>query len=98
MGASVADGSFFGEICRAERMVDVVFAETQYRQGSTVPMHAHESPLLCLVVQGAFEENSGARRRLLSRGAVLFHPAGEPHAHRFDEPRTRCFSVQLGPA
>ena len=97
MSTSIADGRFYGEVCRSRRVADLVFAETRYREGSTVPMHAHESPLLCLVLHGAFEENSRGSRRLLRRGAVLFHPHDEPHAHRFDRPLTQCFSVQLGP-
>ncbi|HEX2451529.1 MAG TPA: AraC family transcriptional regulator [Gemmatimonadales bacterium] len=97
MGAIVADGSFYGEVCRSRRVTDLVLAETQYPAGAVVPMHAHESPLLCFVVRGAFQEESRGHRRTLGRGSVLFHPRDEPHAHRFDVPRTRCFSVVLGP-
>ncbi len=97
MGATIPDGQFYGEVCRARRVADLVFSETGYATGAAVPMHAHESPLLCLVLRGGFEERSCGRRRMLGPGTVLFHPDDEPHAHRFDTPRTRCFSVQLGP-
>ena len=79
------------------RVADLVLVRDPVRRRSTVPWHAHASPLLCLVVRGAFEERSRGRSRTLGTGAVLFHPGDEPHAHRFEAPRTRCFSVQLGP-
>lgn len=97
MGATVPDGQFYGEVCRTRRVADLIFSETRYAAGTAVPVHAHVSPLLCLVVRGSFEERSRGRRRMLRRGAVLVHPADEPHAHRFEAPRARCFSVQLGP-
>ncbi|MGH7628056.1 MAG: AraC family transcriptional regulator [Gemmatimonadales bacterium] len=97
MGATIPDGQFYGEVGRTRRVADLIFSETRYAAGAAVPMHAHTSPLLCLVLRGAFEEQSRGRRRTLGPGTVLFHPEGEPHAHRFDTPRTRCFSVQLGP-
>lgn len=98
MAATVRNGQFYGEVCRTRRVADLVLSETRYAGGASVPWHAHASPLLCLVVRGAFEERSRGRSRTLGTGAVLFHPSDEPHAHRFEAPRTRCFSVQLGPA
>jgi AraC family transcriptional regulator len=97
MGAPIPDGQYYGEVCRTRRVADLVFSETRYAAGATVPAHAHVSPLLCVVVRGAFEERSRGQSRTLGAGAVLFHPDGEPHAHRFRAPRTGCFTVQLGP-
>jgi AraC family transcriptional regulator len=97
MGAPIPDGQYYGEVCRTRRVADLVLSETRYAAGATVPWHAHVSPLLCLVVRGAFEERSRGRTRTLGTGAVLFHPDDEPHAHRFEATHTRCFTVQLGP-
>lgn len=98
MPVTVPNGQFYGEVCCTRRVADLVLSETRYAGGASVPWHAHASPLLCLVVRGGFEERSRGRSRTLATGAVLFHPSDEPHAHRFHAPRTRCFSVQLGPA
>jgi AraC family transcriptional regulator len=97
MGAPIPDGQYYGEVCRIRRVADLVLSETRYRAGATVPWHAHASPLVCLVVRGAFEERSRGRSRVLGAGTVLFHPDDEPHAHRFEASHTRCFTVQLGP-
>ena len=97
MSATIPDGQYYGEVCRTRRVADLVLSETRYARGEIVPWHAHTSPLLCLVVRGAFEERCRGRRRTLGQGAVLFHPVDEPHAHRFEAPRTRCFTIQLGP-
>jgi AraC family transcriptional regulator len=95
---TIPDGQYYGEVCRTHHVADLIFSETRYRAGVTVPWHAHASPLLCLVVRGGFEERSSGRRRSLGAGAVLFHPDAEPHAHCFEAAHTRCFTVQLGPS
>ena len=97
MSAMVPDGQYYGEVTRTRRVGDLVLSETRYASGAVVPRHTHASPLLCLVVSGAFVEQSRGVSRTLGSGWVLFHPEDEPHSHRFDAPRTRCFSLQLGP-
>lgn len=97
MGATIPDGQYYGEVTRTQRVTDLVLSETLYARGAMVPRHAHTSPLLCLVVSGRFVEQSRGTTRTLGPGWVLLHPADEPHAHRFEAGRTRCFTVQLGP-
>jgi AraC family transcriptional regulator len=96
MGATIPDGQYYGEVTRTQRVADLVLSETRYAPGAVVPRHAHASPLLCLVLSGAFVEQSRGTTRTLGPGCVLFHPENEPHAHRFEAGRTRCFSIQLG--
>jgi AraC family transcriptional regulator len=91
------DGRFFGRVRRLRTLGDLVFCETAYQPGAFVPWHSHESPLVCLVLGGALDEHGrGGRRVTFEGGKLFFHPAHEPHAHRFGA-RTRCFSVTLGP-
>lgn len=97
MGATIPDGQYYGAVTRTQRVTDLVLSETLYARGAIVPRHAHASPLLCLVVSGRFVEQSRGRTRTLGPGWVLLHPEDEPHAHRFESARSRCFTVQLGP-
>ena len=96
MGAPIPDGQYYGDVTRTQRVADLVLSETRYARGAIVPRHAHASPLCCLVLSGRLVEQSRGATRTLGAGWVLLHPEDEPHAHRFESARTRCFTVQLG--
>lgn len=97
MSTLTQDGRFYGRVRRLRTLGDVVLCETAYPPGAFVPWHSHESPLFCLVLAGTLDEHGrGGRRLTFAGGRLFFHPAHEPHAHRFAA-RTRCFSVTLGP-
>ena len=96
MGATIPDGQYYGDVTRTQRVADLVLSETRYARGVIVPQHAHASPLWCLVLSGRLVEQSRGTTRTLGPGWVLLHPEDEPHAHRFESARTRCFTVQIG--
>jgi AraC family transcriptional regulator len=75
---------------------DLSLAETRYAPGSHVSAHAHDHALCCLVLEGGFTEHAGRKPRTLDAGSLLFHPAGEAHAHDFHRTGTRCFNIQFG--
>jgi AraC family transcriptional regulator len=92
----ISDGRYYGQVRRLRTVGDVVLCETAYPAEALVPWHAHASPLVCLVLRGALDEHA-SRPRTIEQGTLWFHPAHEPHAHRFGT-ATRCFSVTLGSA
>lgn len=96
MSGTVADGTFYGAVRGMRRAADLVLAETAYGPHAEVPRHAHETPLMCLVLEGTLIESAEGITTPCDVGHVLFHPAGVVHGHRFRGARTRCFSVQLG--
>ena len=97
MSTLTQDGRYYGRVRRLRALGDVILCETAYPPGAVVPWHSHESPLFCLVLAGSLDEHGrGGRHLTFAGGRLFFHPAHEPHAHRFDR-RTRCFSVTLGP-
>jgi len=63
MSSVIQDGQFYGKVTGTRRLGDFVLAETRYGGGAIVPWHAHESPLVCLVLRGGLEERTGAGRR-----------------------------------
>lgn len=73
-------------------------AETTYRDGQTVDFHVHERPLVVLVVGGVMQEHAGGRSVDCRPGTALYHPAGEPHAHRFGDQGSRCLVLEFGPS
>lgn len=74
----------------------MTLAETEYAPGMHVTAHAHEHPLLCLVLDGAFIERTGRHATSCESGSLIFHPRNEPHAHDFHAGLgARCFNVQF---
>ena len=96
MSNPIQDGRFYGQVAVSRRLGDLVLSETTYEAGAVVPWHAHESPLVCLVLRGALEEFTARGHRRFPGGALFYHPRHEPHAHRFEPPGVRCFTLILG--
>ena len=71
----------------------LVLAETRYAAGARVASHAHAEGLFVHVLAGSMEEERPGARVHCARDTLLYHPAGEPHAHRFHERGGRCFVV-----
>jgi AraC family transcriptional regulator len=71
----------------------LVLAETRYAAGARVAAHAHAEGLLVHVLAGSMEEERPGARVHCTRDTLLYHPAGEIHAHRFHERGGRCFVV-----
>lgn len=70
-------------------------AETSYTGGQQVDRHVHDRPLVVLVVSGVMREMVAGDSDDCRPGTALFHPAGEPHAHRFGKQGSRCLVLQL---
>ena len=90
------DARFYGRVVHTRHIGDLTLTETVFDPSSVVPSHSHDSSRLCLVLQGGFTEHVGGDAKRCAAGALLFHPAHEPHAQRYDDGASRCFSIQLG--
>jgi AraC family transcriptional regulator len=96
MSAQVEDGTFVGALHARRQFDGLTLAETSYRPALVVPAHAHSSALVTLVLDGGLTEERGHRRAAAEKGALIYHPASEPHGHRFSELGGRCFVLQYG--
>lgn len=97
MTAPVGIGKFVGAPVRAHAFDGVSLAESTYAAGLRVAPHAHEAPLLSLVLQGSATEELGARSRELGVNSLLYTPAHVTHGHRFLTPG-RWLNIQFTPA
>jgi AraC-like DNA-binding protein len=94
MKAPIEMGKFVGAPVHAHVSDGVSIAENTYASGLSVAAHAHDAPLLSLVLQGhATEENAG-RSRELSSQSLLYTPSFETHGHRFLTPG-RWLNIQF---
>ena len=94
MTAAIGIGKFVGAPVRARTFEGVSLAENTYAAGLRVAAHAHDAPLLSLVLQGSATEEIGARSRELGEHSLLYTPSHETHGHRFLTPG-RWLNVQF---
>ena len=94
MTAPIGIGKFVGAPVRARTFEGVSLAENTYAAGLRVASHAHDAPLLSLVLQGSATEESGRQSRELGVQSLLYTPSYETHGHRFLTPG-RWLNVQF---
>jgi AraC family transcriptional regulator len=61
-----------------------------YPPGSALAQHIHETPRLCFVLRGGFEEGISGRRHARGGGQLLFRPAGARHEECFGDSGAIC--------
>ena len=83
MTAPLGIGKFVGAPLRARTFEGVSLAESTYAGGLVVAPHAHDAPLLSLVLQGRATEELGRQSREMGAQSLLYTPAFETHGHRF---------------
>ena len=86
---------FFGRSLTAQDFGQFVITERQYPAGYSTPVHAHERPLFCVVLDGAYEEQHSRKRLTCSRTTMLFHAAEEEHLERFADCGGRSLIVEM---
>jgi AraC family transcriptional regulator len=96
MTAPIGMGKFVGAPVRARAFEGVSLAENTYAAGLRVAAHAHDAPLLSLVLQGSATEEIGTRSREVGVHCLLYTPAHETHGHRFLTPG-RWLNIQFTP-
>ena len=69
--------------------------DTVHGRNAEAPAHYHALPLICLVLQGSFDERVGGRRRELGSATGVVRPTGEVHANRFGSAGARCLTVEI---
>ena len=72
----------------------VTLTLSDYAPAFTVPSHTHARPYFCYVSAGGFREVGVGGAYVASRGALVFHPAGETHSDEFGASGGRCFNIE----
>lgn len=73
----------------------VAVTDARHGPGTRLPLHAHPSPCLTLVLAGAFEETLGGGRYWCLPGHVLLKPAGAAHTNRYGDAGARSLVVEI---
>src|SRR2546423_11122968 len=88
-------GNFFGQTLRQHRTGGFSLSETRYLPGTGLPRHSHESHYLCLVLSGSYREHYERKVRRCEPLMILYHPAGETHAQKFDKSTVDLFRIEI---
>ena len=88
-------GEYFGTPAVARITGAGMLTLSDYAPATTVPSHAHTRPYFCYVSAGGFREIGVGGSYVASRGALVFHPAGEAHSDEFGESGGRCFNIEI---
>ena len=94
MTSTIEMGKFVGAPVRMQAFDGVSIAESTYAEGQRVAAHAHDEPLLSLVLQGHATEEIGSHSRELGAQSLLYTPSYETHAHRYLTPG-RWLNIQF---
>ncbi len=94
MAAAHVLGPLFGKTVRRRSFGAFVLTERAYPAGYATPVHAHEHPLFCVVLDGAYEERHQGKVHRCTPATILFHAAGEEHLERFGESGGRSLIIE----
>jgi AraC family transcriptional regulator len=95
MATKLAPGQFYGQTQRSLEVAGLTFAESVYAANLDIPLHAHANAFLYFVIEGGYEETCGRETRSGGPSALVFHPAGEPHANRWLDAGGRVFHIDI---
>jgi AraC family transcriptional regulator len=90
------NGRYFGGVVGACRANGLSLAETRYTAGFHVPSHLHDSPFVCVPVDGSFLERYESDSYELGFGSMFYHPGEGVHEEHFGGEGGRCFVAQMG--
>lgn len=97
MGSQPQSTVFYGSSLKSRDFGQFVVTERKYPGGYTTPVHAHERPLFCVVLDGAYQEQHCNKTLRCTSSTMLFHAANENHLERFLDPGARSLIVELDP-
>lgn len=84
----------FGHCARRIDTGGTVIRDTRLAADAALPLHVHEAPYICVVLEGDYIEEG--RNTLHCRpGTVVLHPAAHAHANRTGAQGARCVNLEL---
>ena|SRR2546423_1716744 len=98
MSLTLPDGHFYGETLENREVAGFRLTETAYPARLRLPVHSHERPYFCFILQGVYDEIYGRKGRVCRRSMLVYHPSGEVHAQHFKETAGRLFRIEVSPA
>ena len=88
-------GQFYGHILKKHNCCGLTLSELKHESARKLPEHSHELAFFCLVLDGDYREQYGAKKVEYQPFTVLFHPPGLTHHDEIGHSGARFFNVEL---
>jgi AraC family transcriptional regulator len=100
MVAKLPAGTFYGKTQSRCEAAGFTFVESAYTAESQLhlPLHTHENAFFVFVIAGVCEESYGQKTRIVTPSTLVFHPAEEPHADRWQGMGGSAFHIDISQA
>jgi AraC family transcriptional regulator len=89
--------AYWGESQRSLRAAGLFLVQRLYPAGLEIPLHSHEHPFLCAVLQGGSTETCDGKMWTCCASTLFLRPAGVSHANRVSEAALRFLGIEFGP-
>jgi AraC family transcriptional regulator len=91
-------GKFLGAIERQVELADAMLSLVHHAQTRQLPLHQHDRPYFCFLVNGKYEEEYGGARLAYEPFSIALHPARYAHSDAILEAQSTFFTIELGRA
>jgi AraC family transcriptional regulator len=91
----LAQNKFYGQTVKRRQVAGFGLSETRYTPGLRLSRHSHELSYFGFILCGAYTESYGQRVRACQPSMLIYHPAGELHAQRFDQTAAQLFRIEV---
>ena len=95
MSQQLEPGHFYGET-HSIRIADAILSEVTHRHPRTIEEHLHALPFFLLLLDGGYEETSGAVTISYTPLTLGFHAKMMSHSDTIGPNGARMFTIELG--
>ena len=89
-------GEFYGRVVRRAICSGAILSVVRHSQARELPLHSHEQPYFCLLLEGRYSESYGERTLEYAPFSVALHPAKYSHSDVIAGVGASFFTIELG--
>lgn len=91
---NLKENQYFGITTESLRTENFTISMTNHSANSTISLHAHNKPYLCLLASGSYKEESNIID-VISQGEVLYRVANYEHSNSFSNKGGLCLNIEM---
>jgi AraC family transcriptional regulator len=95
MSRNLKPGQFFGNVLHKQQNSGLILSELKHEGARKLPRHSHELAYFCLLLNGNYCEQFGAKKIDYKPLSVMFHPPDTTHIDEVGPSGGRFFSVEV---
>ena len=89
-------GQFYGTIVRRHAAAGATLSIVRHENTRELPVHSHEQPYFCLLVEGKYAETYGGSTITYEPFSIALHPAAYSHSDSISSSGATFFTIELG--